>query len=149
MADIAVAKDKLRIDLVASMGLPIISLLLKDKQNTVVFFQTKHFYRGKKLQSVIKRFFDSPISIEIFKDILFEKPPHNAIWQCQQDTMNRWEQCSYQNTYIKWIREKGKLLSITSPGWSFTFHYSKFSPKVQSKMFHLKVPDHFKPLLAH
>ncbi len=149
MADMAVSKSKLRIDLIASMGLPVMSLLSDGKQNTVVFFQIKRFYRGEKLQNVIKQFFDSPVSIGIFKDILFEKPPHNAIWQCQRGAANRWKQCVYQNTYIKWIRKKGKLLSIKSPGRIFTFHYSTFSPKVQSNMFDLKIPDHFKPLLAH
>lgn len=146
-ADISVFKDKLRVDLVASMGIPIMSLLIIGQNNTVIFFQTKHYYSGKKLTTVLSSIFPFSIDLSIFTDILFEKAPHNAIWQCQKNAKGKWKQCVHQNTHIKWIRKKARSLSIHGPGWSFTFHYSKFKPKARSGAFVLKIPAHFKAIL--
>ena len=141
-------KEHLRINLMASMGLPAASILLKDRIGTVLFLQKKLFYKGPGLKQALKTLLNFPLDIALFKDILFERAPRGSLWSCRKDNAMRLKRCVYKDQVIEWDRTKGKTVSFKAPLWSVVFHYSKFTPQTKEKMFILKIPDHFKPILT-
>ena len=146
-ADIAVSGNKLRMDLVASMGIPVMSFLLEDKNHTVIFFQTRQFYQAGKLQNGVKPFFKIPFPVGILRDVLFERPPNDAAWQCKKNKEGRWRHCSSSGMELEWIHgEKGRVLSIWTGDFRLSFHYSGFRHTVHPDMFLLKIPKGFMPL---
>ncbi len=148
-AELAVSpKGLLKIDFMVALGFPVMSLLIHPSSNEdgiVVFFQSKSFYRGKKLRSVINQKFSLPLDMGILREVLFEKPPTNKGWHCQKNDANQWSRCVHKGYLIEWQKEKRqKILLFSAHDWKFSFHYSKFISKTHPNQFILKPPSDFK-----
>ena len=145
---IAVSKDDdLRMDLTASLGFPILSILLKKENGTILFFASKKFYKGAHFQTVIDRFFKYSINLRILKNVLFDRPPKEKHWKCNNDELQRPVSCKYQNNQILWQRQPKRAIDfITSTSLRVVFSPSDFSPEVEKTVFTLKIPEHFTPI---
>lgn len=147
-ASIAISPSgQMRIDLMASMGIPVLSVLIKDKEGLIIFMQQKMFYKGTQLKQALNKVMGFPLDVKIFKNVLFSRPPEQKYWVCQKNK-EFLKKCIYKNQTIKWEKNQGKSLILQANTTRITFHYSKFINYVSKSNFTLKIPKNFK-LISH
>ncbi len=147
-ASVAISpKGQIRVNLIASMGIPILSLLLQGQDGLIIFMPQKVFYKGTQLKKALNKVLGFPLDVKIFKNVLFSRPPEKKYWVCQKSD-NSYKQCVYKNQTIKWEKNQGKSLILQANTTRITFHYSKFIHYVDKKDFTLPIPKNFK-LISH
>ncbi len=145
-ADIFISgKDKLRLDLSASLGIPVLTMLWHKERVTLLFLQKKEFYKGSDLKTVLPSFLEN-FEYFFFNEIFFDRKPIGKKWSCEMSQENRPVRCQYSKQVVQWKRGDRRSLTFKSPDFSFTFQYSLFSPKVDDGLFTVQIPQDFKPV---
>lgn len=137
----------LRMDLRASLGIPVCTILWDKDNITVLFLRKKEFYKGNNIKVVFPDFFPENFTPSLFKEVFFDRKPVGNTWSCKMDKTNLPVECQNSIWVIKWERDKKRLLSLKSADFHFTFQYSLFSFPVDDNLFAVKIPQDFKPIL--
>lgn len=142
-SDIFIFNKNLRIDLSLSFGIPIITVLLKQDTNelTVLFLQTKEFYKGK-----IQNFMDIPKDLDFIK-LLLDQIPDNKKWTCKINKKYLPIKCTYQQWKLLWKRKHKRKIIVKNNKFKFKFKYLSFSTQIEKESFNVKIPKYFKQKL--
>ena len=145
--DIFISRENaLRMDVYASLGIPVFTMLW-DKNNIIVLFlRRKEFYKGHDIKAVFPDFFPENFSPSLFKEVFFDRKPTGKAWTCRTDKENLPVECRDPVWVIKWERGKKRSLSLKSTDFHFTFQYSLFSFPVDDNLFSVKISQDFKPV---
>lgn len=146
--DILVSKEgKIRIDLFASLSLPVFTFLFDKRKVTYLFLHNKKFYVSSDNNKSSFGFLPKNIKLSILKEVLFDRKPENKRWKCEINEQKLPVECQSKEWTIKWERKEKRILSLHSAQRALIFEYFSFSPQVDKSLFSIEIPKHFKPAL--
>ena len=140
-------KGKIRIDLFASLSLPIFTFLFDKQKVTYLFLYNKKFYMSPGDYNPPFDFLPKNIKLSILKEMLFDRKPEDKGWECEINEQKLPVECQKEEWTIKWDRKEKRLLSFHSAQGALIFEYFSFSSQVDESLFSIEIPKHFKPVL--
>ncbi len=146
--DIIISESgKLRMDLTASLNIPLMTVLMNSKGlSTILFFPTQQYYRGLHPEKLAGQFFIPQLNLKLLKDVLLDRRPVQKNWVCGYNEETLPIQCSNQNVHIKWTRKTDRTLLLSTKDSQIKLHYKQFRSFSGKKIPELLIPKHFKPV---
>ena len=140
-------KNKIRVDFNVGPDVPVLTLILNQKNITLLLLRTKEFYKGP-LDSIQtkKVFFLTKDILPLLSDLFFDRSPSNLGFICKKTLKGLPSQCQNQKWQIQWQREGKRQLSLKQADSEWHFQYAFFSLKVDDSLFNITIPSHFKAL---
>ena len=146
--DVLISKEgRMRIDLFASLSLPVFTFLFDKQKVTYLFLHNKKFYVSPSDNKPFFGFLPKNIKLSILKEVLFDRKPEDKRWKCEINEKKLPIKCQNEGWTIKWERKNKRLLSFHSAQRALIFEYFSFSSQVDESLFSIEIPKHFKPAL--
>lgn len=148
----AVRNSKLRVEVSATLGYQVASLVMDSSQLTYVIYPQKTFYRGKNSETAFEQVLGIPIHPMNLSNIAFEDPIRAPGWTCSQNEKGLVSQCENREnqTQIKYLsRDDGrKKVSLSSPKFEMIWIIEATQPNdsLKAEIFDLKVPEGYRKI---
>jgi hypothetical protein len=148
----AVHKENLRVDITSTLGQPVSTLVVNDKEVRYFTMDNKRFYTGTPRPEVLRPLLAIPLDPRWLQNILFDEAPTGSGWSCQNDSKGFLAECrnSLTNLNVTWSNRKGaaKTVAISHPRADIQINLRSFTPKVEKMdhLFDLQVPSGFESM---
>lgn len=145
----AVHKENLRVDVSSTLGQPVSSLVVNDKEVRYFLADNKTFYAGTPRPESLKPILAIPLDPRLLQSVLFDEAPTGNGWACKNDGKGFVSECrnTSNNLNIVWSNRKGagKTIDITHPRAEIQVSVRSFTPKVEKvdHLFDLQAPEGF------
>lgn len=147
---VAVRPDKLRVEVTASLGVHLASLVMNGKEFKAALMQQKRFLIGPSTPTSFTRIIGVPLDPNLFMKLLFDEAPSNSDWACLHDKNQFLESCEskVQGLKLNWKdREVSRRkVEIEAKTFSIQMLLQGFSTKVEdtAETFSINAPAGFK-----
>ena len=145
-AEITVSKwGSVRMDFTAAFHIPVMTLLIDKTKILALFFQTRGYYQAP-VKEAVPVFEGLPLKRSLLRDILLGRPPSEKEgWMCQKDSKLKELQCIKTPFRVAW-RSHPPRVEFQKGDRELVFYIRHFAPKGNEALFHLKIPENFKPV---
>lgn len=148
----AVRDQRVRMDVVSTLGTGVASLLADQKEVRYVLLDSKRFYFGNPSPEVMRPILAIPFDPRWLHNILFEEPLPEKTWTCVRDSDGWLKECkdSVTNTKITWSARQGekKTILIEHSKATVQINVQSFKSKVEDRknLFQLEAPAGYQKL---
>lgn len=148
----AVKNKNLRMEVSATLGYQVASVVMNPEQISYVVYPQKRFYEGKNSDNAFAKVLGISIHPMNLSNIAFEVPVRGKGWSCSQNESGLLKSCENKDnkTQVQYLsREEGrKKVRISSPNfemiWVLEAPDTSFQPKPE--IFTLKVPNGYREI---
>lgn len=143
----AVKNEKMRMEVSATLGYQVASILLNRDGFKAAIYPQKKFFQGPANEKVISQTLNVPVTPKALFAIVFDEPIVGSNWNCEKNQNGLPEMCVQTQMQIKvdWTRNNDgtKIIKISSPtidlSWYFKNPDTQFIEKPE--MFILNSPE--------
>ena len=147
--DIIISESgKLRMDLTASLNIPLMTVLMNSKGlSTILFFPSQQYYRGIHPEKLAGQFFIPQLNLKLLKDVLLDRRPVQKTWVCGYNEEKLPVQCNNKTVQIKWNRKTNRTLLLRTNDGQIKLYYKQFQSFKGKNIPDLPIPEYFKPAI--
>lgn len=146
----SVKNKNLRMEVSATLGYQVASVVMDPEQISYVVYPQKRFYNGRNSDNAFSKVLGISIHPMNLSNIAFESPIRGKGWTCSQNESGLLKSCENKDskTQVQYVsREEGrKKVRILSPNfemiWVLEAPDTSFQPKPE--IFTLKVPNGYR-----
>ncbi len=150
---LAVKNEKMRMEITATLGYRVASILLDREGYKAAIYPQKKFYQGTD-ENAFAQVSKLPISSRALFSIVFDEPIVGPGWACGKETATLPKKCVQASSRIQveWFKKPNgaKLVKVTSPkvemNWFFQNPDVNFAEKPE--LFNLNVPEGYQVIGA-
>lgn len=148
----AVRDQRVRMDVVSTLGTGVASLLAEQKEVRYVLLDSKRFYFGTPSPEVMRPILAIPFDPRWLHNILFEEALPEKTWTCVRDSDGWLKECKDSVTTLKinWSARQGekKTILIEHSKATVQINVQTFKSKVEDRknLFQLEAPAGYQKL---
>lgn len=147
---IAIKDSAMRVEITATLGIPVASILLRDKQISYAVHTQKKFYSGDISEKALQPVMQIALNPNWLYVIFFDQEIKDRDWICEKNQEGLVEKCvnSKTNQQITWSERMGenKRILLKNSDFELNILVKDFTTKVeaQDQVFSLDIPANYK-----
>lgn len=144
---LAVKNEKMRMEVTATLGYQVASVLINRDGFKAAVYPQKKFYQGNLSDRSFAEILHVPVSPKALFSIAFDEMITGPGWSCEKEADSSPKKCFQSNAQIQveWTKKNDgtKLVKITSPKIEMSWFFKNPSPNFEEKpeLFSLNVPQ--------
>lgn len=145
---LAVKGSKLRLDVTATLGYRVASVILDRNHIQALIPNEKKYYAGQVTPEIMARFLKMPVYPSLLYAMIFDQGLKGAGWLCHYDETGLVKDCAFKDSLsLVWERLEApqKIVRLKTKSiemdWLFKSLDSEWTPKPE--VFTLKVPNNY------
>jgi hypothetical protein len=146
---VSVQPSSLRMDVTASMGVALATMVIHGNDISYALYRQKKFYEGNLSDRALMPLFKINLNPRVLMNICFDQPIEGEGWSCITDSLGLAESCAQapNGPKIKWTDRQGeqKRVVILDKGFELQIVFKAYSEFDQSKVEPGKSPFHLEP----
>lgn len=152
---LAVKNEKIRMEVSATLGYQVASILLNREGFKAVIYPQKKFYQGAAHERSIWQTLHVPVTPKALFAVMFDEPINGNNWVCEKNQNGLPELCVQRQMQIKveWVRNENgtKVVKISSPNVDISWYFK--NPEInfleKPEMFILNAPQGYQTVSAN
>lgn len=147
---IGIKPDKVRMEVSATLGVSLASLVLKEEEIAYAIHPQKRFFSGAVSDQALKPLFNIELNPKYLLNVFFDMPIPEKNWSCTRGVDQLVEKCERlsDGLSIEWKERQGELkrVYIKSSDFEVQVLVKDFTTKVEitEKTFTLEAPKGYK-----